>query len=414
MQVLSKAKLKKNSTVLLRTDFNVPMDKNQKIQDDTRIKRTIPTLEYLMQKQVKIIICSHLGRPDSVDTKHNLKPVAKHLESLLRKKVHFLPGKVTKEQMDQACKFDQSQIVMLDNLRFNPGEENDSISLAMKLSQCADIYINDAFSVSHRKHASVSAITKYLPSLAGFQFEQEYKILNGLIKKPERPLVTVVGGAKISTKIGAVSRLIRVSDIVLVGGGLANHFIKADGYDIARSYLEDKLVCEITQSNQAVNIAEDMIRQTRQERMFLNDYIPLPKILYPIDVVACSDMDKPKQNSVITFDRCQSVDQSLRFLDIGPKTAKLFTQIILQAGTVFWNGPMGMFEVEEFASGSSKIAHAIAKSTATSVIGGGDTISAINQFGLADRYDSILASGGAALDYISGKSLPGLKKLLDN
>lgn len=411
MRLLAKSRLNKNATVFVRADFNVPLDRRGQITDDTRIRLTIPTLQHLLKHECRVIIGSHLGRPESKVPSLSLKPIAKHLSTLLNQEVEFIPELDQQSLTKAKSKLNSGQVLLLENLRFDPGEEANSPTFAQNLAADCTLYVNDAFSVSHRAHASIAAITDYLPSLAGLQFAHEFSLLEHLIHQPVRPFVTVIGGAKISTKIAAVSRLITVSDIVLVGGGLANHFIKADGFDVADSYLEEDIIDEQLSAADPVSLAQRMIDLSRTERMLLHDYIPLPKILYPIDVIATKSLNRPDQSSIVPLTNACRLNQELKFVDIGPKTRKLYTQVLLQAGTIFWNGPMGVFEIEPFAQGTAKIAEAIARSTGRSIIGGGDTISAINSLNMADRFDALLASGGAALDYISGKTLPGLEPL---
>lgn len=397
----------KGKRVLIRVDYNLPIE-NRQISDATRVNLTIPNIKQLLDNQNQVILISHLGRPKGYDAKFSLAPIRTLLEQQLDQKVAFFKQPISRLISNKTALPDKNQapVILLENLRFDSQEENNDPDFAKGLAQWADLYINDAFSVCHRRHASIEAITKFLPAYAGFLFNQELKHLRQIIEHPERPLVTIVGGAKISTKVGAVKKLAEVSDVVLVGGGVANHFIKADGYDTGQSPLESE------QPN-SIAVADEIIQQTRLHRILLDGYIPLPKIIYPVDVISARSLRKNAVTKTVNLTEPNHIQEkkSLKFLDIGPKTARLFTQIIQQAGTVFWNGPMGVFEVDAFAQGTRKIAQAIAKSPATSIVGGGDSISAINHLGLVNRYDYVSASGGAALEFLSGSRLPGIVAL---
>ena len=291
---------------------------------------------------------------------------------------------------------------LLENLRFYPGEKKNDLHFSKQLASLADIYVNEAFSASHRGHASVAAITKLLPSFAGLNFENEVKKLSQLMHEPKRPFVMIIGGKKIADKVGAIENLTKIADTVLVGGAAANNFLKAEGFDIANSYLGENFV----------NFANKLLDENKQEASLLNDYLPIPKIIYPLDVIAATSPEATQVKTLNLLDpKNKDIADELMFLDIGPKTIELFSQIIKQAKTIFWNGPMGVFENPRFAQGTKKIAQAVASSKAYSVLGGGDTLSAINQFNLSDKYDYMSAAGGAALEFLSGKSLPGLKPL---
>ncbi len=427
-----------NQTVLVRVDYNVPLEeKNGKVivADDTRIKASLETIDFLLKNNAKVILMSHLGRPEGkVDPTLSLKPIADHLSKLLGKKVVFdglrLPageaGITDHESDDWKLTADSptdhlhSTLTLIENLRFSPGEETNDKKFAKQLASLADIYINDAFSACHRAHASVEAITNYLPSFAGLALAKEVENLSTLMDEPKRPFVVVVGGAKISDKVSAIENLAKIADTVLVGGGVANNFLKADGFDVAKSYMEDSPADAKKKGVDFVKLADNLLDTNQQEHTLLEGYIPLPKIIYPIDVIAAKNKES-KETHVVNL-LSNSVTQqpaspagglsnSDMYLDIGPKTVKLFSQVIKQAKTVFWNGPMGVWEESQFASGTKKIAQSIANSQAKTILGGGDTISAIDHFKLKDSYTYVSAAGGASLEFLSGKMLPGIKPL---
>ncbi|OGJ37845.1 MAG: phosphoglycerate kinase [Candidatus Pacebacteria bacterium RIFOXYB1_FULL_39_46] len=408
----------KNKRVLLRVDYNTPMQKiGQKYQivDDTRLQITLPTIKFLLKNKAKIIICSHLGRPEGkFVAKYKLDPIAKHLEKLLGQPVKKINVSIGPEAQKAVADLEPGQILMLENTRFHPGEKANSPEFAQQLASLAEVFVNDGLAVSHRAHASVVGVTNYLPSLAGFALIEEVSHLESLIKKPQHPFVAIVGGAKISDKVEAIRNLSEIANVVLVGGGVANNFLKADGVEVYRSYLEETSVGGKKKKISFVKIARNLLRKTKAEKMLLRGYIPLPKIIYPFDVIATDNLDHPtKQKTIILADDNDSEEkQNWMFVDIGPKTQKLFREVILQAKTVFWNGPMGVFEQKKFAQGTQAIASAVAQVKGKTVVGGGDTISAIKNLGFEKRFDFLSAAGGAALELLGGKLLPGLKPLL--
>ncbi|HEX7017594.1 MAG TPA: phosphoglycerate kinase [Patescibacteria group bacterium] len=401
----------KNKTVLLRTDYNVPLTKKDGqvvVADDNRIQASLETIRFLMTHNANIIIMSHLGRPEGkVNIEYSLRPVAERLSELLNLEVPII---------NLGEPVPDAPVSLLENLRFDAGEESNEASFAKKLSQLGDVYINDAFSAAHRAHASIVGITKHLPSFAGLAFAKEVEMLSELITKPKRPFVMVIGGKKISDKVGAVQNLAKIADAVLIGGGTANNFLKAEGIDVQKSYLEDSSPDAQKRKVNYVDLAEEMIEENRGDKLLLDGYIPLPKILMPIDVIAAPAPDSPKTEEIelVNGNHEQAQQKNLMYLDIGPRTVRLYKEVLQEAATIFWNGPMGVFEEEAFAEGTVEIARAIAKSGAHTVLGGGDTIAAVQQFGLEGRYDYISAAGGAALEFLGGKELPGVKPLLVN
>ncbi len=406
-------------TILLRADYNVPLKKvgnHVAVADDTRIKRSLKTLGFLIDNQATTIIATHLGRPKGkYQPEYSTKPLVKSLEAILKKPVIFC-GELDLEKV-KSCIISapKGSVILIENLRFFPGEEANDNDFAKQLASLAEIYINEAFSTAHRKHASIVSLPKYLPAYAGFGFEEEVNELYKLISKPKRPFVAIVGGAKISDKVAAVKHLTQIANIVLVGGGVANNFLAAEGYDTAGSYLQEKQSLNGNGGNY-VHFAKKLISNTKRERFLKDSYIPLPKIIYPTDIIAAYDLKAKNGKTVQLYgaNGNKAIAKDLMYLDIGPKTIRLFKEIILNAGTVFWNGPMGVFENPAFSVGTQAVAQAVAKSPAYTVIGGGDTLAAVDKFGLKDRFDYVSAAGGAALEFLAGKMLPGVKPLLIN
>lgn len=406
----------RDKTVIVRTDFNVPLTQTGKkttVTDDRRIRIALPTIQLITEAKGKAVIISHLGRPkNSPDDKLSLRPVAEELSRLLDQPVAFAADCVGEQAERAVAKLEPGSVLVLENLRFHAGEKKNQADFARQLASLADVYVNEAFSTAHRSHASIVGIPKYLPSFAGLDFMKEVESLAQLMENPKRPFVMVIGGAKISDKVAAVEHLTKIADVVLVGGGVANNFLKADGIDIEKSYLQDVPADEKKLSSY-IEVADELIQQTRHERMLKDGYIPLPKIIYPIDVIAARTPESTKTKTIEFFSNDYTEYQANgdMFLDIGPQTTRLFRELILQAGTVFWNGPMGVFENAAFATGTREVAQAVAKTTATTILGGGDTLSAIKKFKLEGRFDHVSAAGGAALEFLSGKVLPGVEVL---
>lgn len=418
----------RDKTVVLRVDYNVPLDTddqgNVTITDTKRIEDTLHTLKFLLENNAKVVIIAHLGRPKDQDPSLSLKPIADLLHTAYHLPCTFSSETVGDQAKQAVASLQYGEIVLLENLRYSDAEETNDREFSKQLSELGEVYINDAFSNSHRAHASMVGITEFLPSYAGLALQKEVETLSKLLDKPEKPFVVVLGGAKISDKVGAVEHLSDLADIVIVGGAVANNFLKAEGLEIYRSYIEDASSDQTKKEIDYVEFARDMLKAHKTEHMLKDGYIPLPKILYPIDVVAAPSLNSEKtdnpqstiHNPTIIdlthdmLDTDESVD--LQYLDIGPKTIKLYREILLQAGTIFWNGPMGVWEKPEFRDGTLKIAEAIAKSGAHTVVGGGDTIAAIDSFDLERRFEYVSAAGGAALEFLSGETLPAIKPLL--
>lgn len=379
----------KGKNVLIRVDFNVPLDDNLNITDDIRIKAAVPTIKYALEQGAKkVILMSHLGRPDGkVAAKYSLKPASKRLQELLGEPVKQLNDCIGDKIKDdiQNCK---EKIVLLENLRFYAQEEGNDPAFARELAELGDIFINDAFGTAHRAHASTEGVTKYLKSAAGFLLEKEMQYLGETMKNPQRPFVVIMGGAKVSDKIGMIENLLPKADTILIGGGMAYTFLKAINKPIGNSKLEkDK-----------VEIAAQLLEKGKS------------KLCLPIDHIV---VDKVEANAKPQITPGQDIPQGLIAVDIGPQTVKEFKNKLSQAKTIVWNGPLGIFEMDAFSKGSEEIAKFIATLKATIIIGGGDTAAAIVKFRLEDKMTHISTGGGASLEFLEGKTLPAIAALTD-
>jgi phosphoglycerate kinase len=374
--------------VLVRVDFNVPT-KDGVVGDDTRIRAALPTIEYLVKNNAAVILCSHLGRPKGgPEAKFSLKPVAEYLAGLMKKPVAFANDCIGPEAEAAAKALKPGEVLVLENTRFHAEEEANDMGMAKQLASLADLYVNDAFGTAHRAHASTEGVTHFLPGVAGFLMEKEIQYLGQAIADPKRPFVTIMGGAKISDKIGVIKNLLKKADSILIGGGMANTFFKAQGYPVADSLVEDE----------ALETAKELLKEGGQ------------KLRLPVDVVLG---DKFDPEAAIKTMAVGPVPDGWRIMDIGPETVKAYAKVIADAGTVVWNGPMGVFEMPRFAEGTYGIAHAVADSKAVSIIGGGDSVAAIQQSGLADKITHISTGGGASLEMLEGLELPGVAALQD-
>jgi len=374
--------------VLVRVDFNVPL-KAGVIKDDTRITAALPTINYLLEHGASVILFSHLGRPkDEPDPQFSLEPVAKHLAELVSVPVHFVDDCIGPKAEAASNALKPGEILVLENTRFYKEESKNDLVMAKKFACLADIYVNDAFGSAHRAHSSTEGVARFLPAVAGFLMEKEIKYLGQAIDNPSRPFVAILGGAKISDKIGVIDNLLNKADAVLIGGGMANTFLEAKGYAMGDSLVE----------KDSIDIAKDLLKKGGS------------KLHLPVDLVIANAFDNEADVKVIPVG---PVDEGWRVLDIGPESIKEFSKVIEKSGTVVWNGPMGVFEMPNFAKGTFGVAQSVAKSKAVSVIGGGDSVAAINQSGLSDKVTHISTGGGASLEMLEGKILPGLAALMD-
>ena len=378
--------------VFIRVDYNVPMDKEGNITEDTRIRATLPTLKYLLSQNAAIIIASHLGRPKGeVVPAFSLAPVAKRLSDLLGQQVAVASDCVGSEAEAKAKALQPGQILMLENLRYHKAEEKNDLEFSRQLARLADVAVNDAFGVSHRAHASVEGITKYLPAVAGFLMEKEILFVGQTVANPTHPFVAIIGGAKVSDKIGVIENLLKKVDTLIIGGGMANTFLAAQGYNIGKSLLEaDK-----------VELAKTLIVTAKERGVSL---------LLPTDVVIADKFAADAQHKAVAV---ANIDSEWMALDIGPETATVYAKAVETAQTIVWNGPMGVFEMDAFANGTETVAKAVAASKATSIVGGGDSIAALEKVGLADKITHISTGGGASLEFLEGKVLPGIAALAD-
>lgn len=374
--------------VLVRCDFNVPLDKETgKITDNRRIRAAIPTIEYLIDHNAKVILCSHLGRPKGeFNLKYSLKPVAEELSKLLGKEVKLAKVVIGEDAEKLTSEIKEGEVVLLENVRFHKEEEENNPEFAKKLASFAEIYVNDAFGTAHRAHASTAGVADYLPAVSGFLIEKELEFLGNALDNPERPFVAILGGAKVSDKIGVIENLLDKVDTLIIGGGMAYTFYKAQGHSIGTS------ICE----EDKIDLANDILNKAKEKNV---------EILLPIDNHVSAEYSNEAEDKYIDS---VEIPEGFMGLDIGPKTIELFKNAIKNAKTVVWNGPLGVTEFSKFEEGTKAIAEALAETEAVTVIGGGDSAAAVEKFGLADKMTHISTGGGASLEFLEGKVLPGI------
>lgn len=386
----------KGKKVLVRVDFNVPLSKEEKgkIADDARIKAAIPTINYLSENGAKVILMSHLGRPKGeANPEFSLKPVADYLANEYKDKFTFIPSDLVVDEKvkEEVNKLEDGQIALLENTRYRKEETKNGEDFAKELASLADLYVNDAFGTSHRAHASNVGVASILPSAVGFLIEKEIEVMGKALEDPDHPFVSILGGAKVSDKIGVIENLITKVDTILIGGGMAYTFLKAQGKEIGKSLLEED----------KMDLSLELIEKAKANGV---------EILLPVDVVIADKIEAGVATEIVDIDNIP-VDKEA--LDIGPKTAKLFADKIKEAKTVVWNGPMGVFEIKEFSNGTNEVAKALAESDAVTIVGGGDSALAIEMAGLKDKITHVSTGGGASLEFLEGKDLPGITAIED-
>lgn len=378
--------------VLVRVDFNVPLNEKKEVTDDTRIVAAIPTIQYLRENKAKVILCSHLGRPDgTANPKYSLAPVAAKLEKLLGCGITFAGDVIGESAQAAVDNVKEGEIVLLENLRFHKEETANDAGFAKKLASFADVYVNDAFGAAHRAHASTAGVADFIPAVAGFLIEKELKALGGALEDPSRPFLAILGGAKVSDKIGVIDNLITKVDWIILGGGMAYTFLKAKGMEVGTSLVDEE----------RIELAAGLLKKAEEKGV---------EIYLPVDAIIADKFDAKAKTQVVPSDE---ITPGWMGLDIGPSSRMLFADKVRKAKTVIWNGPMGVFEMEPFAEGTKAIAKAMAETDAMTIIGGGDSAAAVKIFGYADNIDHISTGGGASLEFLEGKELPGIAVLED-
>jgi len=382
----------KGKKVLVRCDFNVPLDENKNITDARRIVAALPTIKYLLENNAKVILCSHLGRPKGeFNEKYSLKPVAQKLSELLGQEVKLSKDIIGEDAAKLVQDVKEGEAILLENVRFHKEEEKNDAEFAKKLASYAQIYVNDAFGTAHRAHATTAGVADYLPAVSGFLIEKELEFLGGALENPKKPFIAILGGAKVSDKIAVIENLLEKVDTLLIGGGMAYTFLKAQGHSIGKSICEeDKL-----------DLAKELLKKAQEKGVDL---------VLPVDSHAAVDYSNDVEDKY--FETCE-IEENWQGLDLGPKTVELFKAKLENAATVIWNGPLGVCEFSKFITGTNEVAKALATSNAITIVGGGDSAAAIEKLGLADKFTHISTGGGASLEFLEGKVLPGIACLQD-
>ena len=382
----------KGKRVLVRCDFNVPYDENRVITDNRRIVAALPTIKYLIENNAKIILCSHLGRPKGeVKPEFSLDIVAKELSRLLGKEVVLAKDVVGEDAKAKAAALKEGDVMLLENVRFEPGEEKNDENLSKELASLAEVYVNDAFGTAHRAHSSTTGVASYLPAVSGFLIEKELNFMGSALENPERPFMAILGGRKVSDKIGVIESLLEKVDVLMIGGAMAYTFFRAMGYTVGNSICEeDKL-----------DLAKELMEKAKAKGV---------KFMLPIDTKVGKEFSKDTESKVVKF---SEIPDGWEGFDIGPETIELYSKELKNAKTVIWNGPVGLFEFDQFAVGTNSIAKILADLDAVTIVGGGDSAAAIEKAGLAEKFTHISTGGGASLEFLEGKKLPGIEALQD-
>ena len=382
----------KGKKVFVRCDFNVPMDENQNITDNARIVGALPTIKYLLEQNCKIILASHLGRPKGeFKPEFSLAPVAKELSKLLGQEVIMAKDVIGEDACEKAANLKEGEILLLENVRFHKEETDNDPEFCKKLASMAEVYVNDAFGTAHRAHASTTGIASYLPAVSGFLIEKELQFLGNAVNNPERPFVAILGGAKVSDKIGVIDSLLEKVDTLMIGGGMAYTFFKAQGYEVGNS------ICEMDK----LDLAKEAMEKAKQKGV---------KFMLPVDTKVGKEFKPDTESKMVSY---TEIPADWEGFDIGPETIKMFEEELRKAKTVVWNGPLGLFEFDQFAIGTNAIAKVLSEIDATTIIGGGDSAAAVKKAGLEDKMTHISTGGGASLEFLEGKKLPGIEALMD-